>query len=149
MLRVGGEPRKTAPTHPPSAGVSFNRTPVRDASAIPSDWVGVLGGWLATTHLWGCCTVGTLRRYHGLWEDKCLAYGCRTIPLGTLCDTMRWVCWMFVGRPGWVAGGRDAIGDTKGASAEAEAQKDRPGAGRAMVREGEDSSVWGLCRVDS
>ena len=35
MLRVGGEPRKTAPTHPPSAEVSFGRAAVRDASAIP------------------------------------------------------------------------------------------------------------------
>ena len=33
---------------------------------------------------------GTLRRYHGLWEGICLTYGCRTVPLGTLCDTMRW-----------------------------------------------------------
>ena len=23
--------------------------------------------------------------------------GCRSLPLGTLCDTMRWVCWLFVG----------------------------------------------------
>ena len=38
----------------------------------------------------GMPTVGTLRRYHGQWEDYCLAYGCRTVPLGTLCDTIRW-----------------------------------------------------------
>ena len=35
MLRVGGEPRKTAPTHPPSAEANFGRAAVRDASAIP------------------------------------------------------------------------------------------------------------------
>ena len=35
MLRVGGKPRKTAPTHPPAAGVSSGRPTVRDASAIP------------------------------------------------------------------------------------------------------------------
>ena len=79
----------------------------RDATAIPSVWVDVLGGRLATTHWWGCCTVGTLRRYHGLWEGICLAYGCRTVPLGTLCDTMRWA-WFG---PGCQRLGR--FGDTK------------------------------------
>ena len=38
----------------------------------------------------GMPTVGSLRRYHGQWEDNRLAYGCRTVPLGTLCDTIRW-----------------------------------------------------------
>ena len=65
-------------------------------------------GWLAvatpsaTPFVWG----------HGLWDVLRLAHGCKSVPLGTLCDTMRWVCWLFVGRPGWAAGGRDAIGDT-------------------------------------
>ena len=79
----------------------------RDATAIPSVWVDVLGGRLATTHWWGCCTVGTLRRCHGLWEGICLAHGCRTVPLGTLCDTMRWA-WFG---PGCQRLGR--FGDTK------------------------------------
>ena len=61
---------------------------------------------------WGSCTDGALRRHHGLWDVLCLAHGCRSVPFGTLCDTMRWVCWLFVDRPGWSAGGRDAFGDT-------------------------------------
>ena len=52
---VGGEPGKTAPTHPPSAGVSFGRAAVRDASAIPCR--GALGVRAERG-------VGTLRRYH-------------------------------------------------------------------------------------
>ena len=51
---VGGEPGKTAPTHPPSAGVSFGRAAVRDASVIPCR--GALG-------VRAECGVGTLRRY--------------------------------------------------------------------------------------
>ena len=61
---------------------------------------------------WGYYTDEALRQHHGLWDVLCLAHGCRSRPLGTLCDTMRWVCWLFVGSPGWSAGGRDAFGDT-------------------------------------
>ena len=43
----------------------------RDATTIPSVWVGVLGGRLAATHLWGCRTVWT----HGLWEANVLHMG--------------------------------------------------------------------------
>ena len=67
------------------------------------------GSVLATTHWWGCCTVGTLRRYHGLWEGICLAHGCRSVPLGTLCGTMRWV--FVVGR-GQYRSGSGRFGDT-------------------------------------
>ena len=52
---VGGEPGKTAPTHPPSAGVCFGRAAVRDASAIPCR--GALGVRAERG-------VGTLRRHH-------------------------------------------------------------------------------------
>ena len=50
----------------------------RDASAIPS--VG---------SEWGSCTDGSLRRHHGLWVGLRFAHGCRSVPLGTLCDTFR------------------------------------------------------------
>ena len=58
VLRVGGEPRKTAPTHPPSAVANFGRAAVRDASAIPCR--GALGVRAERR-------VGTLRRYHPGW----------------------------------------------------------------------------------
>ena len=61
--------------------------------------VGQLHCWGAPAAPW---SVGCLR----------LAHGCRSVPHGTFCDTMRWVCWLFVGSPGWSAGGRDAFGDT-------------------------------------
>ena len=50
---------------------------------IPSVWVE----WVVH--------VVTLRRHHGLWDGLRLAHGCRSVPLGTLCDTMRWVCRLF------------------------------------------------------
>ena len=70
-------------------------------SATPSVWVGV-----GLLHRWGARAAP--------WSVGCLhlTHGCRSRPLGTLCDTMRWVCWLFVGSPGWSAGGRDAFGDT-------------------------------------
>ena len=37
----------------------------------------------------GAMHVGTLRRHHGLWDGLRLAHGCRSVLLGTLCDTMR------------------------------------------------------------
>ena len=133
-----------------SAGCSWTRSSwvidCRDASAIPSVWVGVrfthgcrtellatpccgcveqsclleLGcrrsgrhrGHLPSGSEWGSCTVGALRRHHGLWDVLRLAHGCRSVPHGTFFDTMRWVCWLFVGSPGWSAGGLDALGDT-------------------------------------
>ena len=52
----------------------------------------------------GLSTVGTLRRYHPSGR-----YGAAVL-LGRSGDTMRWVCWLFVSWPGWVAGGRDAFG---------------------------------------
>ena len=70
------------------------------------------GSGLATTHWWGCCTVGTHRRYHGLWEGMCLADGCRSVPLGTLCDTMRWVRRLFVGKIGLGCRLSGRFGDT-------------------------------------
>ena len=47
----------------------------RDAPAIP------------------CCVRGPIV------VNMCLAHGCRSVPLGTLCDTMRWVCGAVV--QGW------------------------------------------------
>ena len=41
---VGGEPGKIAPTHPPSAVVSYGRVAVRDASAIPQGGVRQVKG---------------------------------------------------------------------------------------------------------
>ena len=55
MLRVGGEPRKTAPTHPPGAEVCIGRATVRDASAIPRR---------GTRGVRAERGVGTLRRYN-------------------------------------------------------------------------------------
>ena len=37
-----------------------------------------------------------------------LSRWCRSVPLGTLCDTMRWCAWSFVVNIGLCAGGRDA-----------------------------------------
>ena len=81
----------------------------RDASAIPCDGCveqscpAGLGchGWDASAipsvgSEWGSCTDGTLRRHHGLWVGLRFAHGCRSVPLGTLRDTMRWVCRLFV-----------------------------------------------------
>ena len=62
---------------------------------------------LPTGSEWDSYTDGALRRHHGLWDVLR-----RSVPLGTLCDTMRWVCWLFVDRPSWSAGGLDAFGDT-------------------------------------
>ena len=73
-----------------------------DASAMPS--VG---------SEWGSCTVGTLRRHHNLWVGLHFAHGCRSVPLGTLCDAMRWVCRLFVVKVGLSCRLLGRIGDTR------------------------------------
>ena len=57
-----------------------------DASAIPTVWVGVLGGRLAPTHWWSCCSVGTFRRHHGVGGHM----SCIRIQHGTAWDALRY-----------------------------------------------------------
>ena len=85
---------------------------VRGLTGLGCRWSGRHRRHLPSGSEWDSCTDGALRRHHGLWDVLRLSHGCRSVPLGTLCGTMRWVCWLFVVRPGWIAGGRDAFGDT-------------------------------------
>ena len=97
MVGVGGEPRKTAPTHPPSAGVSFGRAAVRDASAIPcrgalrvraERGVGTLrryhpGRYLAGTKASTACQFGFFFRFSLLFSHSFSGDGCGSDPGGT------------------------------------------------------------------
>ena len=85
-----------------SAGCSWARSSwvvdCWDASTIPSVWVGI-----RFAH---GCRSGPFRdalQHHALWDCLPLAHGYRTVPLGTLCDTMWWACRLLMGKIGWAA----------------------------------------------